>query len=132
MLGLLAQALSRAGKVEEGLKIVEEAFSWVEERDERIYEAELYHVKGNLLQRIGAETTAVESAYRQGIAIAQRQGARSWELRAAISLAKLYKTQGRLSEAQSILSEIFEWFTEGFDTPDLQDASKLLAALKTG
>jgi predicted ATPase len=132
MLGLLAQALSRAGRVAEGLKIVEEAFSWVEERDERIYEAELYHVKGNLLQRIGAETTAVESAYRQAIAIAQRQGARSWELRAAISLAKLYKTQDRLLEAESILSEVFEWFTEGFDTPDLQDASKLLTALKMG
>ena len=131
MLGLLAQALFRAGKVAEGLKTIEEAFSWVEERDERIYEAELYHIQGNLLQRMAAETAVVESAYRQAITIARRQGAKSWELRAAISLAKLYKAQGRLPEANSLLSDVFNWFTEGFTTPDLQDASKLLAALKT-
>jgi predicted ATPase len=132
VMGLLAQALQQAGQVEEGLQALDQAFSWVEERDERIYEAELYRIKGDLLQLRGTETAAVETAYRQAVTIARRQAAKSWELRATMSLAKLWQTQGQIIEARSTLSSVFDWFTEGFETPDLQDALALLSSLNEG
>jgi predicted ATPase len=132
MLSLLAQALEQAGKVEEGLQVLNQAFSWVEERDERIYEAELYRIKGDLLQLCGTDTATVETAYRQAITIARQQAAKSWELRATIHLAKLWQVQGRISEAESALNGVLNWFTEGFQTHDLQDAHELLAMLKEG
>ena len=96
----------------------------------RIFEAELYRVKGELilLQAPGAVSTA-ESAFRQAVASARRQDAKSWELRATMSLARLLEAQGKRDDARSMLGEIYGWFTEGFDTADLKSARALLDEL---
>lgn len=126
MLGLLAQALGQAGQVEEGLRTLDEAFAEVDKRDERFFAAELYRIKGDLLQQWGEETAKIETAYQQAITIARRQAAKSWELRAMISLVELWQDQGKDSETRLALNDVFNWFTEGFGTPDLQEAKALL------
>ncbi len=129
MLGLLAEALGQIGQIEEALQTLDEALTIVKHRDERWFEANLHRIKGDLLQKSGAEASVIEAAYQQAITIAQRQAAKSWELRATLSLARLWQRQGKIGEAYCALSEIYTWFTEGFDTPDLQDARLLLKAL---
>ena len=137
MLGLLAEALGQAGQVEAGRQTLDEAFAEVADRDERFFEAELYRIKGDLLQKMGAETpvlseaevAVIASTYQQAIAIARRQSAKSWELRAAIRLARLWQEQGDSIRARSLLAEITDWFTEGFDAPDLAEARSLLNML---
>ncbi|MCB9446231.1 MAG: hypothetical protein H6669_18535, partial [Ardenticatenaceae bacterium] len=129
MLGFLAESMGRIGQVEEGLQTLDEAFSEVETRDEHFFEAELYRIKGDLLQKNGAETPVVESAYRQAIAVARQQAAKSWELRATVRLAHLWQGQGKIDEARTVLSGVYNWFMEGFNTPDLQEAQSLLEIL---
>jgi predicted negative regulator of RcsB-dependent stress response len=85
----------------------------------RHYEAELYRLKGKLLGRQGEEQAAVEANFRQAMDIARRQGAKSLELRAAISLGRLLQKQGKPDEARQILAEVYGWFTEGFDTAEV-------------
>ena len=95
-----------------------------------IHHAELCRLKGELLLLQNAsDATEAESCFREAIAIAQRQQAKSWELRATMSLARLLAKQGRRDEARAMLAEIYNWFTEGFDTPDLKDAKALLEEL---
>jgi predicted ATPase len=92
--------------------------------------AELYRLKGELLLLQNASGAAeAESCFREAIEIAQRQRAKSWELRATMSLARLLASQGHRDEARTMLAEIYNWFTEGFDTADLKDAKALLEAL---
>ena len=129
MLGLLAEALGLAGQIEAGLQTLDEAFAEVHERDERFFEAELHRINGDLLQKCGAETAVIESTYQQAITLARQQDAKSWELRAALSLARLWQTKGKPSQARALLTEIYNWFTEGFDTPDLVEARVLLNEL---
>jgi predicted ATPase len=94
------------------------------------YEAELYRLKGELLLRQAVpDGTQAEACFQQALAIARRQQARSWELRAAMSLARLWQQQGKQGEARQLLEEVYGWFTEGFDTADLQEAKALLEAL---
>jgi DNA-binding winged helix-turn-helix (wHTH) protein/predicted ATPase len=142
-LGLLAEASAKAGRVGEGLSILAEALATVEETGERYYEAELHRIRGELLvmqasgagdhseaTRHGSPLTAqAESCFKQAISVARRQQAKSWELRAAISLARLYRRQGMRAEARAALADIFAWFTEGFDTADLMEARALLDEL---
>jgi predicted ATPase len=91
----------------------------------------LYRVKGELLLRRSAEHQAeAESCFRQALEIARRQGAKSLELRAAMSLSRLWQRQGKRAEARQLLAEVYGWFTEGFDTPDLQEAKVLLEELR--
>jgi len=130
MLGLLAEAQGQAGQVDEGLQTLDEAFAEVESRDERICEAELYRIKGDLLRLRGEEMAVVESAYQQAIKVARQQEAKSWELRATISLAKLWREKGKIPQARSMLSDVYYWFSEGFDMADLQEAKALLKELK--
>ncbi|GAC1613042.1 MAG: hypothetical protein NVS3B27_10250 [Novosphingobium sp.] len=96
----------------------------------RYLEAELYRIKGELalLEAPGA-VGAAENALRQAVASARRQDAKSWELRAMTSLARLLRTQGKRDEARAVLGEIYGWFTEGFDTADLKSARALLDEL---
>jgi predicted ATPase len=104
----------------------------VEQTDERLWEAELYRMKGELLSTQGDEAeTQVEAErlYWQAIEVARRQRAKAWELRATTSLARLWQAQGRTDEARQLLAEVYGWFTEGFDTPDLQEARALLDEL---
>ncbi|MBN1402550.1 MAG: hypothetical protein JXA74_17045, partial [Anaerolineae bacterium] len=119
----------RAGRAEEGLALLDEALEQVERTGERWEEAELRRLQGELLRQRGDDPEAVEECYRQAIAVAQRQEARSWELRATTSLARLLRDQGRAAEAREALAAIYGWFTEGFDTPDLVEARALLAEL---
>jgi hypothetical protein len=118
-----------AGQPEEGLAALEEGFALVEKSGERYYEAELHRLKGDLLLAQGADETEGERDFRQAIAAARESNARSLELRAVMSLSSLWQQQGRREEAAQTLADTFGWFSEGFDTVDLQDANALLRDL---
>jgi len=135
LLSCIAAGYGLLGRAEEGLTAVAEATAVVNGTGERAYEAELYRLEGELLlQRDAAGASSKvedesEMRFRQAIEIARRQEARSWELRATMSLARLLDKQGRRDEARTMLAEIYNWFTEGFDTRDLKDANALLDEL---
>jgi class 3 adenylate cyclase/tetratricopeptide (TPR) repeat protein len=136
----LAEAYGKAGQIAEGLSVLEEALAAVRNNAEHLYEAELYRLKGELLLQSGvrglepedcpARIAEVEACFRQALDIAHHQQAKSLELRATMSLARLWQVQGKRAEACQMLTAIYSWFTEGFDTPDLQEAKALLAALQ--
>jgi class 3 adenylate cyclase/predicted ATPase len=129
-LALLAEAYGTVGEPETGLTVLMEALKFAETTGERWYEPELYRLKGALLlQQSSDSATEAESCFHHAIAIAQNQSAKSWELRAATSLARLWQQQGKREEARQVLGDVYGWFTEGFDTADLQDAKTLLDAL---
>jgi predicted ATPase len=130
LLPLLAEAYGKAGQVEAGLQTLAEALALVAQTEERSYEAELYRLQGELLLARSAEHHAEAAAcWRQALAIARRQEAKSLELRAAMSLARLWQQQGKRTEAHALLTPVYGWFTEGFDTADLQEAKALLDEL---
>jgi predicted ATPase len=129
LLALLAEAYGEVGQPAQGLALLAEALTLVNQGGLRYYEAELYRLKGELLQMQGEEEAAVEANFRQAMDIARRQAAKSLELRAAISLGRLLQKQGKPEEARQILAETYGWFTEGFDTADLKEAKTLLDAL---
>jgi DNA-binding SARP family transcriptional activator/predicted ATPase len=129
-LAALAEGYARAGQPGQGLCALAEAFSLVAQTGERYCLAELHRLKGELLLTRGRGDQAdAEASFHQAIEVARRQQAKSWELRAAIGLARLWHKQGRMDEARQMLAEIYGWFTEGFDTPDLQEARALLEEL---
>jgi predicted ATPase len=129
-LGLLAEAYAKGGQAEEGLSVLAEALAVVHKTGERLYEAELYRLKGELLlARSTYQTAEAEACFHQALNIARRQQAKSWELRAAMSLSRLWQRQGKRDEARQLLADVYSWFTEGFDTADLQEAKVLLAEL---
>jgi class 3 adenylate cyclase/predicted ATPase len=125
---LLAAACEIAGQAEEGLTLLDDALQIVERTGERWLAAELNRQKGQLLLRQG-HSEAAEELYRKALSIAEEQGAKLWELRAAASLARLRRDQGRHTEARDLLAPVYGWFTEGFDTPDLNEAKALLDEL---
>jgi predicted ATPase len=129
-LGSLAESQTKAGQPEQGLATLAEGLAVVEETDERYFEAELNRVRAELLLMQGNEADA-EASLQQAIEVARRQQAKSWELRATTSLARLWQAQGRADEARQALTEVYGWFTEGFDTPDLQEADALLKELSS-
>jgi predicted ATPase len=126
----LAAAYGKRGQSEEELHMLAEALALVDNGDVRWRMAEMYHLKGDLLlrQTVPVEREA-ENCFHQALAVARCQQAKSWELRAAISLCRLWQRQGKRAEARALLAPIYGWFTEGFDTVDLQDAKALLAEL---
>jgi predicted ATPase len=129
-LALLAEAHGIQGEPEEGLALLTEALTLVDTTGERWYQSELYRLKGALLlQQSSSNQTEAESCFHQAIAVAQNQHAKSLELRAATSLARLWQQQGKRAEAHELLAPVYGWFTEGFDTADLQEAKALLDAL---
>jgi len=125
----LVEAYGQAGQPDQGLSVLDEVLALVERTDERLCEAELHRLKGDLLLMAGDGEVQAEDCYRQAIAVARRQQARSWELRATMSLCWLWQQQGRSAEAREMLVPVYGWFTEGFDTPDLRDAQTLLEEL---
>jgi DNA-binding SARP family transcriptional activator/predicted ATPase len=127
-LGVLADAHKKMGQVEKGLDLVAEALAIVRRAGACWYEAELHRLQGELLAMQGHERKA-EASFHQAIEVTHRQSARSWELRATTSLGRLWHKQGKREEARLRLAEIYGWFTEGFDTPDLVDARALLTEL---
>ena len=133
-LALLAEAYGKGGRAEEGLNAVAEALDIAHETGERFYEAELYRLKGELLANDAWGTSLPHGAeaagcFQHAIEVAQQQSAKSLELRASVSLARLWQQQGKITEARQRLAEIYGWFTEGFDTADLQEAQHLLDEL---
>jgi predicted ATPase/DNA-binding SARP family transcriptional activator len=128
ILAALGEAQALAGRPEEGLATLAKAMDMVEETDERHWEAELHRLQAELLLMQDKDTEA-KASFQKAIEIARRQNANSWELRATTSLARLLQKQGRRDEARQVLAEIYGWFTEGFDTRDLQEAKSLLDEL---
>jgi predicted ATPase len=137
-LALLAEAHGSVGQTEEGLSVLAEALTQVDKTREYVYEAELYRLKGELSLQSAVhsrQSTVInpqaeaEACFLKAIEIARRQSAKSLELRAVMSLARLWQQQGKQHAARNMLSEIYNWFTEGFDTKDLQEAKELLEEL---
>jgi predicted ATPase len=127
----LAEAYGRIGQAEEGLRLLAEALAVVEKGD-LWYEAELHRIKGELLLRQAVpDAPQAEACFQQALAVARRQQAKSYELRAAMSLSRLWQQQGKSAKARELLAPLYSWFTEGFDTPDLQEAKALLEDLGT-
>jgi tetratricopeptide (TPR) repeat protein len=125
----LAEAYALLGQPVEEQTCLAEASRIIEATDERVNEAELlYRVPGDLLNGTG-DRSGAEQRYRQAIAVAERQGAKLFQLRASASLARLWRDQGKHAEARDLLAPIYEWFTEGFDAPDLKEAKALLDEL---
>jgi predicted ATPase len=124
----LAEAHLKAGSIDEGLAVVEEALGVVGE--EPLDVPELLRLRGELLARRGALGVEVESSYREAISAARRLGAKSYELRATTSLARLLGSQRRAREALELLTPLYASFTEGFDTRDLREARALLDELE--
>jgi len=127
-IALLSCAHEIAGQVEDALTLLDEALQVVGRTGERWFAAELYRHKGQLRLRQGDSEAAAE-LYRKALGIAREQEAKLWELRAAVSLARLRRDQGRHTEAHDLLAPVYGWFTEGFDTPDLKEAKALLDQL---
>jgi DNA-binding winged helix-turn-helix (wHTH) protein/predicted ATPase len=128
LLGLLAKGCEIAGQNEEAVALLDEALQIAERTGERWFEAELHRHKGQLLLQQG-HAEAAEDLHRKALSIAQEQQAKLWELRAAVSLARLRRDQGRRAEARELLAPVYGWFSEGFDMPDLKEAKALLEEL---
>jgi predicted ATPase len=129
-LALLAEAHGKAGQADEGLRVLAEALTAMHTTGERQHEAELYRLKGELLLKQDVpDAQEAERCLRQAVDVARQQQAKSFELRAAMSLSRLWQRQGKRQEAYDLLAPIYGWFTEGFDTADLQEAKTLLEAL---
>jgi class 3 adenylate cyclase/predicted ATPase len=132
-LALLAEAHGMIGQPEGGLTALAEALTLVDTTGERWYEPELYRLKGELLlQQSTDNATEAEACFHHALAIARHQQAKSLELRAATSLARLWQQQGKRQEAHDLLAPVYGWFNEGFDTADLKDAKALLDELEDG
>src|SRR5262249_13074087 len=118
------------GHVEEGLRLLAEAVAECEASERSDLLAEAYQLQGVLLLRQAVpDVPQAEACFQQALTIARRQQAKSWELHAAVSLSRLWQHQGKRAAARELLAAVYDWFTEGFDTADLQEAKALLAAL---
>jgi len=122
----LAAAYARNGQVDQGLTLLTDVLEKVQRSGERYYEAEIRRLIGESLLMKHASADEAEGHYWRAIEVARQQSAKSWELRAVMSLCRLWRRQGKSAEALQMLHEIYGWFTEGFDTPDLQDAKVML------
>jgi predicted ATPase len=129
-LGLLAQTCERAGQSDEALALVATALEWVDRMGERWFEAELCRVQGEwLVVHRSEEIRRAEACFHRAIAAAREQNARTWELRAATSLARLWQQQGKRAEARDLLVPIYGKLTEGLEMAELQEAKALLEGL---
>ncbi len=127
---LLAEVCMKRGRLDDGLGALSEALAAANDREERVSEAEIHRLKGELLLRQNnSNASEAQSCFQSAIAVARKQSAKSLELRATVSLARLLDKQGKRDEARAMLADIYNWFTEGFDTADLKDAKALLNEL---
>jgi class 3 adenylate cyclase/predicted ATPase len=125
---LLAEAYQKHGQTTAALHVLDESLIIAQERDEVYYLAEIHRLKGETLLRKNKQG-ASEDCFHQALDIARQQQARSWELRATTSLARLWQSQGKCQDAYDLLAPVYDWFTEGFDTADLKDANALIQGL---
>jgi predicted ATPase len=129
-LALLAEAYGKAGQMLEGLRLLTEALALADQIGGHWYEAEVHRLKGELFLRIGEEERREpEECFHRALDVARRQQAKSLELRAAMSLSRLWQRQGKRDEARALVADIYGRFTEGFDTTDLREARALLEEL---
>ena len=127
----LAAAYANLGQLDGALRCVGEAMSAIETTGERWCEAEVYRMAGEIaLLSSELDAAKAEGYFQRALAVARRQQAKSWELRAAMSLARLWRDQGNAQQARELLAPVYSWFTEGFDTRDLKDAKALLEELR--
>jgi predicted ATPase len=130
-LTLIASALGKSGKPAEGLREIDAALAVIERTGERFYEAEVYRTRAELLLALASSNASqAEQSVRTAIEISRKQHAKSWELKATTSLARLLRDTNRRDQAPAMLAEIYGWFTEGFATADLKDARALLDELR--
>jgi predicted ATPase len=130
VLAQLAEAYWRTGQTAAGLQALTEALAVMDTTSERWWAAETYRLRGELLLQQGVpDVSGAETCFQHALDIARQQHAKSWELRAATSLVRLWQGQDKRAEAHALLAPIYGWFTEGFDTADLQEARGLLDAL---
>ena len=128
-LGMLGDAYTQLGRFEDALLAFNEALAVAERNDDRFQEAELHRLKGELHLAKSNDQAAAEGCFRTAIETARRQQSKAWELRATMSLARLWQHQGRHDEARAALAAIYGTYTEGFTTPDLVEAGALLETL---
>jgi predicted ATPase len=127
---LLAEAYGKVDRLDDGLSALTEAIAAADEHENRKYEAEAHRLKGEvLLKQDDSNAAEAQGCFQRAVKIAREQSAKSWELRATMSLGRLFAKQGRRDEARAMLAEVYNWFTEGFDTADLKDAKALLDQL---
>jgi predicted ATPase len=128
---LLAEAYLQGGRYADGMKQLDLAIATAVENGDEGYIPRMHMVRASLLVRLGSSNVeAAETSLRRSVAVSRAQGARGWELRASTSLARLWRDQGKRTEARDLLAPVYGWFTEGFDTPDLKEAKALLEELR--
>ena len=129
-LALQAETYRKGGQIEEGIEVLIETLAMLDKSGERWWEAELHRLKGELLLVVSSNNyLQAEACFNKAFEIACRQSAKSLELRAAMSLGRLWQQKGKKEKARQMLAEVYAWFTEGFDTPDLKEAGRLLDEL---
>jgi predicted ATPase len=129
-LTLLADAYGKVGQIDPGLDLLTAALAEVRENGAYYIEAEIWRLTGELLLRQAMpQTSTAETCLQQALTVARQQQAKWWELRAAVSLSRLWRQQGKRAQARRLLEDIYGWFTEGWATADLQDAKALLTTL---
>jgi predicted ATPase len=125
-------AYAELGQIDDALRCIDDAIEKVERRKEKWCEAEVHRIAGEIaLKSPTPDPTKAESYFERALAVARRQQAKSWELRAAMSMARLWRDQGKRDEARDLLAPVYGWFTEGFDTRDLKEAKALLDEFAT-
>ena len=126
----LARACAKLGRFDDAWRYIDEATTELETTKEKLWEAEVYRMAGDIALRSPKPDIAKAEAYfERALAVARKQQAKSWELRAAMSLARLWRDQGKRQQARDLLAPVYGWFTEGFDTLDLKEAKALLDEL---
>ena len=126
----LAMAYVELGEFDDAWRCIGEAMTAIETTKERLYEAEIYRVAGEIaLLSPDPDAAKAEGYFERALAVARAQQAKSWELRAAMSMARLWRDQGKPQQARELLAPVYGWFTEGFDTLDLKEAKVLLGEL---
>jgi predicted ATPase len=126
---MIAATCARWRRAVEGSRVIAEAKDLVTRNNEHMWVSELDRLEGELRQLQGASVADIEARFQNALAVSRQQRAKSFELRAATSLARLWCDQGKRTEARDLLTPVYSWFTEGFDTPDLQEARSLLDEL---
>ena len=126
----LAMAYAELGQLDDARRCIDDAMDKVERSKEKWCEAEVHRIAGEIaLKSLAPDTEKAEKHFDRALAVARQQQAKSWELRAAMSMARLWRDQGKLQQARELLAPVYGWFTEGFDTLDLKDAKALLDEL---
>jgi predicted ATPase len=126
----ITKAYAELGQVDDAWRCIGEAITTIETTEERWLEAEVYRTAGEIaLSSANRDVAKAEGYFERALAVSRKQQAKSWELRASMSLARLWRDQGKVQQARELLAPVYGWFTEGFDTRDLKDAKVLLEEL---